>query len=75
MISLREYDDIVTILFLPLKGINVVKEFQKTYSGLMSFYLTISRWEIPSKESIFDNKNGPGPPLVYIFELKINGQA
>ena len=54
MISLNKYDDIVTILFWPLKGANVVKEFKKTYSGLMNFCFTISRWEIPSKESIFD---------------------
>ena len=54
MISLNEYDDIVTILFLPLKGANVVKEFQKTYSGLINFCFTISGWEIPSKESMFD---------------------
>ena len=39
MISINEYDDIVTILFLPLEEANVAKEFQKTYSGLMNFFL------------------------------------
>ena len=41
-------------IFLPLKGVNVVKEFQKVYSGLINICFTISRWEMPSKESIFD---------------------
>ena len=36
-ISLNEYDDIVTISFFPLKGANVVQEFQKKYSGLIHF--------------------------------------
>ena len=48
MISLNEYDDIVTILFLPLKGANVVKEFQKTYSELRNVL------QFPAEKSIFD---------------------
>ena len=63
MISLNEYDDIVTILFLPLKGANVVKEFQNTHIGLMNFCFTISCWEIPSKESRLDKL---GKLIIYL---------
>ena len=83
MISLNEYDDIVTILFLLLKGENVFKEFQKTYSGLMTFliqfpaekYQMKNQYLINRGKLIIYKKNGPGPPLVYVFELKIDGQA
>ena len=55
MISPNEYDDIVTILCLPLNGANVVKELQKTYSVIMNFCFTISRGEIPSKNQYLNN--------------------
>ena len=37
-ISRNGYDDIEIILFLPLKGANVVKEFRNSYSELTTYF-------------------------------------
>ena len=82
MISLNEYDDIVTILFLPLKGANVVKEFQNTFSGRMNFVLQFPAEKYQVNNQYLINrgkfiicKKWPLPTFSFYFRVKIDGQA